>query len=149
MRSVLVLHGPNLNRLGQREPERYGTTTLDQIDAALAAAAEGVALETFQSNHEGALIDRLHAAADAGASGVLLNAGAYSHTSLALADAVRAIAPIPVVEVHLTNAVARGRESIIGPACHARVEGFGADSYMVALWALLRQLNGTRVQSNG
>ena len=148
MHTVWVLHGPNLNRLGQREPERYGTTTLAQINAALSAAAEGVVLETYQSNHEGALIDRLHAAADAGVSGVLLNAGAYSHTSLALADAIWAIAPIPVVEVHITNTAARGRESIIGPACEARVEGFGADSYLVALWALLRQLKGDALQSS-
>lgn len=138
---VLVLHGPNLNLLGRREPHRYGVTTLDEIDAALAALGDelGVDVSCAQSNHEGALIDHLHVARDE-ADGVLLNAGAYAHTSLALADAVRAIAPVPVVELHLTNTAARGGEraaAVVGAACIARVEGFGWRSYLVGLRALV------------
>lgn len=145
---VLVLHGPNLNLLGEREPATYGRASLVDVDRAISAhaAALGVDVECFQSNHEGALIDRLHAARSVGDSpqdGVLLNAGAFAHTSLALADAVRAVAPLPVVEVHLTNTVAREafrREAVVGQACLARVEGFGPDSYVVALEGLVRRL---------
>jgi 3-dehydroquinate dehydratase-2 len=137
---VLVLHGPNLNLLGRREPHLYGDTTLDEIDAALRALAKelDVSISCKQSNHEGELIDRLHRALD-DADAVLLNAGAYAHTSLALADAVRAIAPVPVVEVHLTNTAARGdgrERAVVGAACRARVEGFGWRSYLVALRAV-------------
>lgn len=137
---VLVLHGPNLNLLGRREPHLYGDKTLDEIDAELRALARelGVSVSCKQSNHEGELIDRLQRALT-DAQGVLLNAGAYAHTSLALADAVRAIAPLPVVEVHLTNTAARGPDrarSLVGAACAARVEGFGWRSYTVALRAL-------------
>jgi 3-dehydroquinate dehydratase II len=137
---LLVLHGPSLNLLGRREPDLYGDKTLDEVDAALRALAGelGVEVACKQSNHEGELIDRLHRAASDHA-GVLLNAGAYAHTSLAIADAVRAIAPLPVVEVHLTNTAARGGERLrcpVGAACRARVEGFGWRSYPLALRAL-------------
>ncbi|MBI1949103.1 MAG: type II 3-dehydroquinate dehydratase [Deltaproteobacteria bacterium] len=143
---VLVLHGPSLSRLGRREPELYGTTTLAAIDRALRAQGkrDGLTVRCRQSNHEGVLIDSLLAAADDGTGGVLLNAGALAHTSLALADAVRAVAPLPVVEVHLTNTAARDRPALVGAACRARVEGFGAASYLVALRALAEVLAGPK-----
>ncbi len=138
---VLVLHGPNLNLLGRREPALYGRRTLEEVDAELRALGRelGVSVSCKQSNHEGELIDRLHRALEEGVQGVLLNAGAYAHTSLAVADAVRAVEPLPVIEVHLTNTAARGVErasSPVGAACAARVEGFGWRSYLVALRAL-------------
>lgn len=143
-RRVLVLHGPSLDMLGRREPELYGTTTLSQIDRGLRdlGRRHGLKARCRQSNHEGALIDELLAAADDGTVGVLLNAGALAHTSLALADAVRAVAPLPVVEVHLTNTAARDRPALVGAACRARVEGFGAASYQVAFAALVEVLAG-------
>lgn len=145
---ILALHGPNLNLLGQREVALYGTASLPEIDEALRRRARelDVALDILQSNHEGVLLDALHAArplGDAPADGVLLNAGAFSHTSLALADAVRGIAPLPVVEVHLTNTASRDaprRRSLLGAACWARVEGFGAGSYLLALEGLVAHL---------
>lgn len=143
---MLVLHGPSLCRLGTREPELYGSTTLAEIDRALRveAGALGLRVRCCQSNHEGVLIDALLACADDGTAGVLLNAGAYAHTSLALADAVRAVAPLPVVEVHLTNTAARERLPLVGAACLARVEGFGASSYLVGLRALEEVLARSR-----
>ncbi|MBM4280779.1 MAG: type II 3-dehydroquinate dehydratase [Deltaproteobacteria bacterium] len=140
-RRVLVLHGPSLSHLGRREPSLYGTASLADVDdAVIAAGADcGVVVVCRQSNHEGTLIDWLLGAEGEGFGGVLLNAGAYAHTSLALADAVRSIAPLPVVEVHLTNTAARDAErqrALVGAACRARVEGFGAASYVVALRGL-------------
>lgn len=144
--NVLVLNGPNLNVLGEREPEIYGTVGLPEIEAALepVAAELGAILEWFQSNHEGRLIDRLQERTG-WADGALLNAGALTHTSYALADAVRAF-PGPVVEVHLSNVQAREawrRRSVIAAACLGGVFGFGADSYRVALLALERALEGS------
>jgi len=143
---ILVLHGPNLNLLGTREPEIYGHATLDDIDRELAglAAELGVTVETFQSNHEGALIDRIHAAAHSGAAGLLINPGAYTHTSVALRDAIAAVA-IPTVEVHLSNIHAREafrRRSHIAPVVVAQVAGFGAASYALALRGLVARLKG-------
>ncbi len=143
---VDVINGPNLNLLGRREVDVYGKATLADVEARLLSLADGcgVACTFFQSNSEGALIDRLHAALD-GAQGVLLNAGAYAHTSLALADAIRSIAPLPVVEVHLTNTAARGGlrdPAPVGAACWGRVEGFGTTSYELALRALAGRLAG-------
>lgn len=136
---ILVLHGPNLDRLGTREPEVYGRRTLAEIDAALAAlAAElGVALRCRQSNHEGVLIEALHEAAD-DCDGVLLNPAGYGHTSVALRDAV-ALAP-PTVEVHLSNPLAREpfrQRSLVAPVCLGTVQGFGALGYEAALRALV------------
>jgi 3-dehydroquinate dehydratase-2 len=136
---VYVLNGPNLNRLGKREPEIYGSQTLDDIAADLAeyAAAIGLAIDMRQSNHEGALVDWLHEAADKGAHAVLLNAGAYTHTSIALYDAIRAIS-VPVIEVHLSNPHTREEfrhKSWVGMAAKGTVAGFGARSYSVALAA--------------
>lgn len=148
MLRILVLHGPNLNWLGRREPEIYGAQTLDDIHRKLASAAQtlGVRLHTHQSNHEGALIDKLQSAGsvdDELVDGVLLNPGALAHYSLALADAVRSIRPIPVIEVHLSNTAAREEyrnKAVVGAACVARVEGFGANSYLVGLHGLVTHL---------
>lgn len=143
--NVLVLNGPNLNMLGTREPAVYGTATLGEIEAGLGPVAGelGATLEWFQSNHEGALIDRLQERG-AWADGALLNAGALTHYGYALHDAVRAFGK-PVVEVHLSNVHAREawrRQSVLAPACAGGVYGFGADSYRVGLLALSRILGG-------
>ncbi len=139
---VLVLNGPNLNLLGQREPGIYGSATLDDIGTALRerAGALGLTVEMRQSNHEGVLVDWLHEAQARGAHAVLLNAGAYTHTSVALLDAIRAIAT-PVIEVHLSNPHAREafrHTSWIAPAAKGTIAGFGADSYLLALDAAAR-----------
>lgn len=136
---VFVLNGPNLNRLGLREPEIYGTDTLDDIADRLEdrAQALGLAIDMRQSNHEGHLIDWLHEAQAAGAKAVLLNAAAFTHTSLALYDAIRSI-DIPVIEVHLSNPHAREEfrhASWVGKAAKGTISGFGAVSYLLALEA--------------
>jgi 3-dehydroquinate dehydratase-2 len=143
---ILVLHGPNLNLLGTREPEVYGRTTLAEIDRELIAVGSeaGITVETFQSNHEGALIDRIHAAWRDGTNGLLINPGAFTHTSIALRDAIAAVA-IPTVEVHLSNIHAREefrRQSCIAPVAVAQVAGFGAAGYALALRGLIARLNG-------
>ena len=148
MRRVLLLHGPSLSRLGRREPAIYGSHTLADVDAAVIALAESLDIEVtpFQSNHEGLLLDALLSADDHGYCGVLLNAGALAHTSLALADAVRAVSPLPVVEVHISNTAAREemrRTSMVGAACVARVEGFGVASYLLGLRGLLGLLESS------
>jgi len=149
-RRILVLHGPNLNLTGRREPDIYGTTTLAEIDTALRAigTANGADLTIVQSNHEGALIDAMHAAMDGGLDGILINAGGLSHTSVALRDAVAA-AGVPAVEVHLSNVASREafrRVSVLGAVCVGGVYGFGAESYRLGLLALLHTLeaNATR-----
>ncbi len=134
---IFVLNGPNLNLLGTREPALYGTDTLDDIAASLSARAEelGVKLDIRQSNHEGHLIDWLHEAREAGAKAVILNPGGYTHTSVALRDAVAAI-EIPVIEVHLSNPQAREsfrRRSMIAGVAKGSIAGFGALSYVLAL----------------
>ncbi len=140
---ILVVDGANMSRLGRREPHLYGSETLAQLHARITALGDtlGVTVECRQSNHEGQLIDWLLAAPDDDTDAVILNAGAYAHTSLAIADAVRSIAPVPVVEVHLTNTAARDairHASVVGAACKARIEGFGGDGYLMALTALAR-----------
>lgn len=139
---VYVLNGPNLNRLGKREPEIYGSQTLGDIGAMLATRARELGLETvmLQSNHEGQLVDWLHEAEDKGAHAVLLNAGAYTHTSVALLDAIRSITA-PVIEVHLSNPHTREafrHVSWVGQAAKGTIAGFGAQSYMLALEAAAR-----------
>ena len=144
MARLLVLHGPNLNLLGQREPAVYGRTTLAEIDADLAAIAResGHDLASFQSNSEGALIDRIHAAAKEGTAFIVINPGALTHTSVALRDALAAVA-IPFVEVHLSNVHAREpfrHKSYIADLAVGVITGFGADSYRLGLAAALRRL---------
>lgn len=137
MPTALIINGPNLNRLGTREPEVYGTATLADIEAVVAARARelGWDVESFQSNHEGALIDRIHAAADAGVAGIILNAGALTHYSYALYDALRAV-QVPAVEVHLSNIRSREpwrRRSVTRPACVGFFAGMGPRGYVAAL----------------
>ena len=141
--SILVLHGPNLNLLGTREPDVYGRTTLAEIDDRLQTEAEagGATARSVQSNHEGALIDAIHDAAS-WADGILINPAAYTHTSVALRDAIAAVG-LPTVEVHLTNVDARERfrrRSLITPVCVGRISGFGPESYRLGLLALLDRL---------
>lgn len=146
--SVLVLSGPNLQLLGTREPEIYGKDTLADIHVRLAALAaeRGATVDCRQSNHEGDLLDWLGAAPAQGFAGALLNGGAFTHTSIALYDALRAIG-LPVIEVHLSNPEAREayrKESKLAPACVGKVVGFGADSYLLALRGLLDRLDAKR-----
>ncbi len=140
---ILVLHGPNLNLLGQREPELYGRTTLAEIQAALSALAEelGASVENFQSNHEGALIDRIHAAIGE-ADGIVINPGGLTHTSVSLRDALVA-SDLPFVEVHLSNVHAREefrRRSLISDVAVGQVAGLGPIGYELALRGLLARL---------
>lgn len=130
---ILVLHGPNLNLLGSRNPAVYGSSTLEDINSNLAtlAAELGVEVETFQSNHEGELIDRLH---NTDADAAVINPGGFTHTSVALRDAIEAVG-YPVMEAHLSNIAAREdfrQQSLISAVAHGVVSGFGPDSYLLA-----------------
>jgi 3-dehydroquinate dehydratase-2 len=143
MAHILVLHGPNLNLLGSREPEVYGKTTLAEIDAGLVALGRerGAEVRCVQSNSEGALIDHIHAARG-WAHGLIVNAGGLSHTSVSLRDAIAGVA-LPAVEVHLSNIFAREEfrhRSLISGVCVAVVTGFGADSYRLGLEGLIARL---------
>ena len=143
MLNVLVLHGPNLNLLGTREPDVYGTDTLADIDSQLTALAEElkIMIRIKQSNSEEVLIESLHSSRE-WANGVLFNPGAFTHTSVALRDAIAAI-DIPVVEVHLSNIHAREsfrRDSLLAPVCIGSISGFGTKSYMLGLQALKTQM---------
>lgn len=140
-KTILVLHGPNLNTLGQREPAIYGHTTLNQINAQLQAEAEaaGVELIIFQSNYEGALIDQIQQSA-AVACGIIVNPGAFTHYSVALRDALAA-AQLPAIEVHLSNVYAREpfrHHSVVAPVVTGQIAGLGPDGYLLALRYLVR-----------
>jgi len=145
MDRILILHGPNLSLLGRREPEHYGKLTLPEIDQRLIAMGREMGLEvhTYQANGEGQLIDALQQAAEWSA-GVVFNPGGYTHTSVALRDAVAAIR-LPVVEVHLSNVQAREefrRHSLIAPVCAGSISGFGWRSYLLGMQALHAILAG-------
>lgn len=145
MSKILVLHGPNLNLLGQREPEVYGKLSLDEINSRLEKAGGDLGLEvnSFQANGEGALIDALHEARE-WASGVIFNPGGYTHTSVALRDAVAAM-DLPVIEVHISHVDAREdfrRQSLISPVCTGKISGFGWRSYLLALQEMSWRLKG-------
>lgn len=141
---IQVLHGPNLNRLGQREPAIYGTTTLLDIDASLVQLGDelGVDVLSFQTNHEGAWIDAVHAAPAAAIDALLVNPGAWTHTSVAIRDALASVG-LPTVEVHLSNVYAREtfrHHSTIADIVIGRIMGFGAESYRLGLRALVAHL---------
>ncbi len=145
MNGVLVLNGPNLNLLGLRQPEIYGTTTLEMVENHCRAHGDALGLKVtcMQSNHEGAMIDAIHAARGVQA-GIVLNAGAYTHTSIALMDAIASV-ELPVVEVHLSNIHAREEfrhRSFIAKVAIGQICGFGLQSYLLALDALNAHLNG-------
>jgi len=136
---ILILNGPNLNRLGRREPGIYGSQTMEESLNELRQKCPQVEITYYQSNSEGALIDRIQQAEDEGVAGIVLNAGAYTHTSVALLDAIRSV-KTPVVEVHLSNIQAREdfrHTSLITAACKGIIAGFGMTSYRLAVEALL------------
>ncbi len=141
---IWVLHGPNLNLLGTREPQVYGATTLAQIDASLQALAsrEGASLECFQSNHEGALVERIQGATKAGVGFIVINPAAFTHTSVAIRDALAAVA-VPFIEVHLSNVHRREpfrHHSYLSDLAVGVVAGFGPDGYRFALQHAIDQL---------
>lgn len=142
---ILVLHGPNLNLLGQREPEVYGRQTLADINEALSLLADelGAGVEAFQSNHEGDLIDRIHAASGDGFAGIIINPGGLTHTSVALRDAISSV-ELPVAEAHLSNIHAREsfrQHSYVAGVVVGQVSGFGSMSYLLALRGLVAHLS--------
>jgi 3-dehydroquinate dehydratase-2 len=141
---VLIIHGPNLNMLGTREPEVYGRSTLAEVNDLIAehARARGVEATTFQSNHEGAIIDQLQLAEPEGCNAVVINPGAYTHTSVAIYDAIRGLG-IPVIEVHISNIHAREdmrTRSVTAAACAGTIGGFGIHSYLLGIDAAIAVL---------
>jgi 3-dehydroquinate dehydratase, type II len=144
-RQIYILNGPNLNLLGQREPGIYGSDTLETIEQRCRTRAEALGLEIQfrQSNHEGVLVDWIHEARKTQAVGIILNPGAYGHTSIALHDAIKGVSPLPLVEVHLSNIHAREpfrHKSMIAPAAVGMICGFGSFGYELAIEALAARL---------
>ena len=144
MSKILVLHGPNLNLLGMREPEIYGRETLDDINEMLEkqAAAQGVEVEFLQSNHEGVLVDAIQQAPGDGVAFIILNAAAFTHYSIAIRDAIAAI-EVPVIEVHISNVHTREEfrhHSVIAPVVMGQILGFGIDSYFGAMAVALKKI---------
>lgn len=144
MSKILVLHGPNLNLLGKREPEIYGRETLDDINEMLEkqAAAQGVEVEFLQSNHEGVLVDAIQQAPRNGVDFIILNAAAFTHYSIAIRDAIAAI-EVPVIEVHISNVHTREEfrhHSVIAPVVMGQILGFGIDSYFGAMAVALKKI---------
>jgi 3-dehydroquinate dehydratase-2 len=138
-KKVLVIHGPNLNLLGTREPEIYGKTTLDEINSILEELGNklGLAVETFQSNHEGAIVDKIQQAVS-GQKGLIINPAAYTHTSIAIRDTL-VMLDIPIIEIHISNIYKREpfrHQSLIGDVVTAQIKGFGVQGYTMALEAL-------------
>lgn len=147
MKKILVIHGPNLNLLGQRETEIYGKITLDEINNGLKAVAksEGIELEIIQSNHEGDIVDAIGQASVNKIEGILINPAAYTHTSVAIRDALAAV-KIPAVEVHLSNIYKREdfrQKSLTAPATLGQITGLGVDSYQLGLQALINLLKSS------
>lgn len=139
MQHILVIHGPNLNLLGTRDPVQYGTKTLDEIDARIQAYAcqHGITVLTMQSNREGVIVDAIQ---KTDAAGIVINPGGYTHTSIAIRDAIDAVG-VPTIEVHLSNIQAREEfrhRSIIAPVCRGQIAGFGTASYLLALEYFIR-----------
>ncbi|MCB9574227.1 MAG: type II 3-dehydroquinate dehydratase [Kofleriaceae bacterium] len=149
---ILVIHGPNLNLLGRRDPTIYGATTLAEIDDELRrrGAARGVEVECVQTSHEGGIVDALHGAIDR-CDAIVINPGGYTHTSVAIRDAVEAVA-LPTVEVHLSNLHARDafrHTSLVAARCVGQISGFGAQSYYLGLDAALAMVEGSARHGNG
>lgn len=143
---LLVINGPNLNRIGKREPDIYGYETLEDVEKKLTSIAQSndAALDFFQSNTEGHLIDRIHEAADDGTEGIIFNPGAFTHYSIALRDAIASI-DVDVIEVHISNIHRREefrQKSVIAPVCIGQLTGFGTDGYALALQAFLLRRKG-------
>lgn len=146
-KKILIIHGPNLNLLGEREPNVYGDQSYTALNLMISEHVQslGYECEIFQSNHEGDIIDRLHLAR-IDSVGVILNAGAYTHYSYAIRDAIATI-KIPVIEVHISNVHAREdfrKNSVIAPVCKGTIAGFGRDSYILAITGLVRMLEGAK-----
>ena len=142
MSKILVIHGPNLNLLGQREKDIYGQTTLEEINTALTELSKehGVTLDVLQSNYEGEIVDAIGKVKENQVSAILINPAAYTHTSIAIRDAIASV-DVPAIEVHLSNIYAREdfrHISLIAPVCHGQISGFGVDSYMLGLRATIQ-----------
>lgn len=147
MKKILVIHGPNLNLLGERQKDVYGDMTLDKLNSLLhkSVAGQDVNLEVMQSNHEGEIVDKIGQAKTEQVHGILINPAAYTHTSIAIRDAILAV-DLPVIEVHISNISAREdfrHRSLISPVCQGQISGFGVDSYRLGLTAMINLLTNS------
>ncbi len=149
MKKILIIHGPNLNLLGQRQKEVYGEGTLEHINSQLEALAKenNLSLEIFQSNHEGDIVDKIGKSKENQTQGILINPAAYTHTSVAIRDAILAV-NLPTVEVHISNIYAREnfrQTSLISPVCVGQISGFGINSYLLGLKAIMNVFMGENI----